>query len=120
MTRWPRKTRRLRRRKADARPGAANPRRRKARNEGLSHAATEAHAPFVPHLTHFWHMLFPRSYEDWLDQDNQYIPVCEALVRLPGESSGADKEVALALSLGVPVYYTVQQFLAKVGDGKAS
>src|SRR4051812_18389908 len=50
-------------------------------------------APFVPHATHFWHMLFPRPYEFWLDLDNQFLPCCEGLLRLPGISSGADKEV---------------------------
>lgn len=76
------------------------------------------HAPYVPHLTHFWHMLFPRPYEDWLDQDNQYIPVCEALVRIPGESSGGDKEAALAQSLGIPVYYGVEEFLTGCSNEK--
>ena len=32
------------------------------------------HAPFVPHGTHFWHMLFPRPYEFWLDLDNHSCP----------------------------------------------
>lgn len=69
------------------------------------------HAPYVPHLNHFWHLVFPRPYEDWLDLDNQFLPLCEALVRLPGESKGSDKEVALALSLGIPVYFSVSEFL---------
>ena len=25
--------------------------------------------PFVPHLSHFWHMVTPRSYEDWMAID---------------------------------------------------
>ncbi len=63
-------------------------------------------APFLPHLTHFWHLVVPRPYADWLDLDNQFIPCCDALLRMPGESSGADKEVALARSLNIPVFYT--------------
>ena len=63
-------------------------------------------APFLPHLTHFWHLVAPRPYEDWLDLDNQFIPCCDALLRIPGESSGADKEVALARSLNIPVFYS--------------
>ncbi len=63
-------------------------------------------APFIPHLTHFWHMLAPRPYEDWLDLDNQFLPACDAVLRIPGESSGADKEVALAESLGIPVFFS--------------
>lgn len=66
-------------------------------------------APFVPHATHFWHMMFPREYEFWLDLDNQFLPFCEALLRLPGASSGADKEVDLARSLGIPVFSDIRE-----------
>ncbi len=65
-------------------------------------------APFVPHFTHFWHMLFPRPYEFWLDLDNQFLPCCDAVLRLPGESNGADKEVQLATSLGLPIFHTIE------------
>ena len=61
-------------------------------------------APFVPHHTHFWHMLFPRPYEDWLRLDLAFLPCCEALLRLPGPSHGADGEVAEARILGIRVY----------------
>jgi hypothetical protein len=69
------------------------------------------HRPFVPHLTHFWHTMFPRPYQDWLELDNAFLPFCEAVVRLPGESSGADAEVRLAQSLGIPVHYGLEAFL---------
>ena len=65
-------------------------------------------APFVPHATHFWHMLFPRPYEYWLELDNEFLPCCAALLRLPGESSGADKEVELARTLGIPVFTSIE------------
>jgi len=65
--------------------------------------------PFVPHLSHFWHMLCPRPYDFWLDYDNQFLPDCDALLRLPGESSGSDKEVALAMSLGIPVFHSIEE-----------
>ena len=61
-------------------------------------------APFVPHSTHFWHMMFPRPYEFWLDLDNEFLPCCQAVLRLPGESSGADKEVSLAQTKNIPVF----------------
>lgn len=64
-------------------------------------------APFVPHFTHFWHMLHPRPYEFWLELDNQFLPHCDAVLRLPGESGGADKEVALARTLGLPVFHDI-------------
>jgi len=65
------------------------------------------HTPFIPHLTHFWHMIYPREYEFWLAQDMEWLRQCEALLRLPGESSGADKEVEWAKNHGLPIYYSV-------------
>jgi hypothetical protein len=66
------------------------------------------HAPYCPHLTHFLHMHNPQPYEVWLELDNQFLPCCELLLRLPGESSGADKEVRLAESLNIPVVYSIE------------
>jgi hypothetical protein len=66
-------------------------------------------APFVPHSTHFWHMLFPREYDFWLKLDNEFLPCCDALLRLPGQSSGADKEVQLAKSLGLPIFNDISE-----------
>ena len=60
--------------------------------------------PFAPLLTHFWHLLFPHPYEFWCEHDNAWIERCDALVRLPGESTGADREVKLAEARGMPVY----------------
>lgn len=68
--------------------------------------------PFIPHLSHFWHLLSPKQYEKWLEYDNHWVPVCDALLRLPGESSGADKEVELAKSFNIPVYHSIQELLA--------
>jgi hypothetical protein len=33
---------------------------------------------------------------------------CDAVLRLPGESTGADQDVAIALSRGLPVYHRVE------------
>jgi hypothetical protein len=62
-------------------------------------------APYVPLLTHFQHLHRPRPYEDWCRHDDDWIPCCDYLLRLPGESKGADREVRLAESLGIPVFY---------------
>lgn len=70
------------------------------------------YVPFCPHLCHLWHLVNPRPYEDWLDYDNQWITKCEVLLRMPGASSGADKEMALAAKLGVPVVHSLEQLLA--------
>jgi hypothetical protein len=59
--------------------------------------------PVVPHLTMFWHAIRPRPYEDWLRYDLEVLARCDVLLRIPGESSGADREVARAEDLGIPV-----------------
>ena len=73
------------------------------------------HAPYVPHLDFLWGLLIPVSYEAWLALDFAWLAVSEALVRLPGASVGADREVAEAHRLGVPVYYGVDKFLTQKG-----
>jgi hypothetical protein len=74
--------------------------------------ADHGFAPYIPHFTHFWHMLHPRPYEFWLAHDNEFLPVCHALLRIPGDSSGGDAEVKLAESLNLPVFFTVEELLA--------
>jgi uncharacterized protein DUF4406 len=83
--------------------------------EAANRLADLGFAPFVPHATHFWHMLFPRKYEFWLDLDNQFLPLCDALLRIPGPSSGADKEVALAESLSIPVFTEIDALAKHFG-----
>jgi hypothetical protein len=75
--------------------------------------------PFVPHLSHYQHALYPRHYEDWMRVDLDWVSVAEVVYRLPGESSGADREVALAHKLGIPVVYDIHELLKlrEVRDG---
>lgn len=60
--------------------------------------------PYIPHLTHYWEQLYHHEYEFWLSLDFEYLVLCDALFRLPGESNGADKEVALAKEKGIPIF----------------
>lgn len=62
------------------------------------------HAPYVPHLAHYWETVHgARHYEDWMRIDLAWLAAADVVVRIPGESSGADREVALATELGIPV-----------------
>lgn len=72
-------------------------------------------APFIPVLTHFWHMLSPHDYEFWMKQDMEWLKLCDAVVRLGGESAGADREVRYAISKGIPVYHSVFE-VPKIGS----
>jgi len=67
--------------------------------------------PYVPHLTHFWHLLFPHPWEYWMELDKKYLRVCDILLRLPGESRGADEEVGSATRWGIPVVYSMGELL---------
>ena len=69
--------------------------------------------PFIPHLTHFQHLLHPREYQEWLDYDLEWLPLCDILVRIPGTSSGADKEVEVAKELNMLVL-TLDEFLGYI------
>ena len=66
---------------------------------------------YIPHLTHFWHIVSPKPYETWLKLDLAFLTDCDYVLRLDGKSDGADKEVAYALSLGIPVYYSIEELL---------
>ena len=59
--------------------------------------------PFVPHLSMYQHMLQARPWQEWRDIDFEWIRKCDALIRLPGESAGADAEIKHAIEIGVPV-----------------
>jgi hypothetical protein len=67
---------------------------------------------FIPHLSHFRHLRRPRDYEHWMRVDFTWLRQCEALLRLPGESSGAEREVALAYHLGIPVFRAAADVIA--------
>lgn len=86
---------------------AVNVRRNIEAADKLAHFG---YVPFVPLLTHFWHLICPHPYEFWCEQDNAWVEKCDCLVRLPGESSGADKEVALAQSKDIPVFIVEDEF----------
>jgi guanylate kinase len=65
--------------------------------------------PFVPHLFHFWERMVVRNYEDWFDMDLLWLSKCDCLVRIPGPSSGADREVAFCEKNGIPVFHSAQE-----------
>lgn len=80
-----------------------------------SDLADRGFAPYVPHLTHFWHIVSPRPYEEWLRLDLEFLPICDAVLRLPGKSSGADAEVDEALRLSIPVYNSISALIMAEG-----
>lgn len=67
--------------------------------------------PFCPHLSTLWATVTPRPYEWWMALDLEWVARCDCLLRLPGESKGADREMALARSLGKGVWHDVDALI---------
>lgn len=65
--------------------------------------------PFVPLLTHFQHMFHPRTYESWMEICKVWVLTCDCVLRLEGESKGADVEVKLAKENKKPVFYSLNE-----------
>ena len=70
--------------------------------------------PMVPHLTHFWHEISSKPWEQWMEIGRALLAGCDALLRLPGPSKGADLEIEYAKALGIPVCYEIEE----LGDVK--
>jgi len=67
--------------------------------------------PFIPHLYCLLDMVHPQHYERWMDLDFSYIRVCECLLRIPGESTGADREIEYATTRNLPVFTNVADLI---------
>lgn len=67
------------------------------------------YCPFVPLLYHFQEMVHERPYESWIAQCLDWVGICDCVLRLEGESHGADLEVAKANELGKKVFSTVEE-----------
>jgi hypothetical protein len=72
------------------------------------------YAPFLPLLSHFWEFLSPKPYQTWMKLDSEWVLRCDCLLRLPGESSGADAEVVLATKNGIPVFYDIGELVSRM------
>jgi len=67
--------------------------------------------PYVPIWTHFWHIMSPHPYEFWTEMDLEFVKRCDCVLRIAGESEGADKEVEFAQRQNIPVYYSIMEII---------
>jgi hypothetical protein len=72
----------------------------------------------IPHLSHFRHQRLERSYRHWMAADFALLDRCDALLRMPGPSKGADREVAFAGNRGIPVFNDEAALLTWAGGWK--
>lgn len=78
-------------------------------------------APLIPHLSHFMDTTDALGHDTWLAVDLPWVGVADAVLRLPGESVGADMEEAEAHRLGIPVYHDIDELIARppvIGDAR--
>lgn len=61
--------------------------------------------PICPQWSVIAEMVEPQDYERWLEYDFDLIRRSDALLRLDGDSPGADREVDFARTIGVPVFF---------------
>ena len=68
---------------------------------------------FCPHMhsAHFEVIAPDVGIDYWYELDIYFLQLCRALLRLPGHSSGSDKEVSLCKELNIPVYYSVEELV---------
>jgi hypothetical protein len=63
--------------------------------------------PFAPLTSHYINQLYRLSYDKWLEIDMYWLDKCDCLLRLPGESRGADKELNRMVMLKKPIFYNI-------------
>lgn len=85
----------------------------KAQIDTFIHLMDNGYMPFAPLLTHFVHMAHPKPYDYWTAYDDEWLKACDVLLRLPGESPGADREEGLAKSLSIPVVKSLAELINK-------
>jgi hypothetical protein len=71
--------------------------------------------PYLPLLTHYWHMIAPHEIEFWYKMDLVWLKTCDAVLRLDGESKGADAEVEFAKANGIPVFFGISELYKHYG-----
>ena len=73
--------------------------------------------PFAPLLFHYQHIVHPLEYDQWLEIDFAWLSKCDFVLRLPGESEGADKECKHAEELGIPVVKSIDELIKLTKNG---
>ncbi len=75
--------------------------------------------PFVPHVTWILHAIRPDvAVKTWQRWDHYWLTLCDAVLRLPGMSDGADEEVELAENCCIPVFHDIQSLKAYFNDAE--
>lgn len=74
--------------------------------------ATGIITAYVPHLSLLSHMVVPHDADFWYDFDLAILNRCDALFRIPGQSTGADNEVIFAEENQLECFYEIGELTA--------
>lgn len=79
------------------------------RQRDMAHQLLDlGYCPIAPLLSHYLEEYRHRPWEDWMQMDLHILPIADCLLRLPGESQGADIEVAYAHEQQIPVFRSLE------------
>lgn len=78
------------------------------------------YAPFCPMLSFFMAAFVDLDHQQWMRADLPWVRSADAVLRLDGESVGADQETALAEELGIPVFRSMDDLMQSMGCDSAS
>ena len=76
--------------------------------------------PYIPELHHFVHMICPLTYDEVMSLDLVWLECCDCVLRLPGESKGADIETEHALKNNIKVFYSIKEITDFYSECKRS
>ncbi len=57
------------------------------------------------------HIAHPKPHEEWVKIENEFISVCNCVLRVGGESKGADECVNYAKSLKKEIFYSINDLI---------
>lgn len=91
---------------------------RRAIKEGMNLYLLGVAVPLIPHTSLILDLVCPMPAEDWYAYDLHLLERCDAVWRLPGESTGADAEMVHALERDIPVFGERDALLAWAREWK--
>jgi len=63
---------------------------------------------FVPFLSYWWNERYPHTWEEWLEDDFEWLHICDAMLVIPGPSKGREAEEKYAATHNIPVFYSIK------------
>lgn len=72
-------------------------------------------APLCPHLTLVVDPDARIKHSVWMEIDLPWVSVSDAILRLPGPSSGADQECREAFERGIPIFHSLAELAKEMG-----